>query len=100
MLDYIEENLAREIGLRELAAVAQLSPFHFSRVFKRATGITPHQLVAQRRLDRARQMLSDGNLSLSEIALACGFANQSHFSAVFSRALGMPPGRYRALNRA
>ncbi len=96
--DHVEENLAREIGLRELAAVAQLSPFHFSRVFKRATGITPHQMVAQRRLDRACRLLSEGSLPLAEIARTCGYANQSHFTAVFGRALGMPPGRYRALN--
>lgn len=95
VIDYIESRLDHEIHLGDLANVAGLSPFHFSRVFKLATGETPYHFVALRRLDRARAMLMSGEVPLAELALACGFASQSHFTAAFTKAVGMPPGRYR-----
>lgn len=99
VIDFVEANLAGPIGLSDLAAVAGLSPFHFSRVFKQATGTTPYHYVLERRLERARTLLATSSTGLAELALACGFSNQSHFTAAFTRAMGMAPGRYRATTR-
>lgn len=93
--DYIDANLARPIGAHDLARVAGLSPFHFSRVFKLATGQTPYHFVCERRLRLACELLAKDDLELAQLALACGFANQSHFTTAFTRAMGMPPGKYR-----
>lgn len=95
VIDFIEANLDRDIGLDSLASVAELSPFHFSRVFKLATGVSPYHFVLEQRLKRSRRLLSDSNLGLAELALACGFANQSHFTAAFTKATGVSPGRFR-----
>lgn len=95
VIDFIDSRLEHEIHLQHLAGVAGLSPFHFSRVFKLATGETPYHFVGSRRLDRARAMLLSSDLPLAELALTCGFASQSHFTAAFTKAIGMPPGRYR-----
>ena len=95
VIEFIDTRLDHEIHLQDLAEVAGLSPFHFSRVFKLATGETPYHFVGSRRLDRARAMLLSSDLPLAELALACGFASQSHFTAAFTKVIGMPPGRYR-----
>ncbi|WP_066650873.1 helix-turn-helix domain-containing protein [Sphingomonas sp. CCH10-B3] len=95
VIEFIDSRLDQPIHLNDLAEVAGLSPFHFSRMFKLATGETPYHFVGSRRLDRARTMLVGGDLGLAELALACGFASQSHFTAAFTKAIGTPPGRYR-----
>lgn len=93
--DYIEDHLADELGLEELAGAACLSTYHLSRCFRRATGITLHSFVMGRRTERARALLGDRRLSLAEIAYLCGFSSQSHFTAVFKKTLGATPGQYR-----
>jgi len=95
LYDYIEAHLDQRIRLEDLAVVVQLSPFHFSRVFKRATGISPYQYVRNRRLERSRELLSTSDLPIAELALVCGFSNQSHFTVAFSKAMGISPMRYR-----
>jgi AraC family transcriptional regulator len=96
VLDFIEASLVeRNLSLAEIAAVAHLSPFHFSRVFKIATGAAPHRFVLERRVDRAKMLLADPDLSLAEIAAAVGFANQAHFSTMFRRFTSMSPRQYR-----
>lgn len=100
IIDYIEANLASDIRLADLAAVAGLSVFHFARVFKLATGQSPYQFVHDRRLERSRSLLADGQLEIAELALACGFSSQSHFTAAFTKAVGLSPGRYRRQGRA
>jgi AraC-like DNA-binding protein len=95
VVDLVEANLAEHISLSDMARVAGLSPFHFSRVFKLATGSSPYQFVTGRRVDRALRLLSEDSMSIAEVALACGFANQSHFTAAFTRSMGISPGRYR-----
>ncbi len=97
VMDYIESTLDREIHLTDLATIAGLSPFHFSRVFKLETGETPYHFVGMRRLERARLMLLSSDMPLAELALSCGFASQSHFTAAFSKAMGVSPGRYRRM---
>jgi AraC-like DNA-binding protein len=95
VLEYIEANLHREVTLQDLAGSADLSTFHFSRVFKLATGVSPYRYVRDRRLVRSRMLLAEGALDIAELALACGFANQSHFTAAFTKASGISPNRFR-----
>ena len=89
--DYISDRLDRELSLNELAAIAQLSPYHFSRAFKQSTGISPHQYVIQQRIERAKQLVLQGKMSLADIAIACGFSHQSHLNRHFKRITGVTP---------
>jgi AraC-like DNA-binding protein len=100
VIDYIEANIDHDIGLVDIAKIADLSPFHFSRVFKLATGQTPYGFVMDKRLKRSRALLAESNIPLAELALACGFANQSHFTAAFTKATGVAPGRFRRQMKA
>jgi len=94
VLDHIDAHIAEEVGLDELAALTAKSPCHFLRCFKQSTGISPHRYVTQRRVDHACELLTAG-LPLVEIALACGFADQSHFGRVFRRERDLTPMAYR-----
>ncbi|SQC95855.1 AraC family transcriptional regulator [Pseudomonas aeruginosa] len=82
-------------SLEELAAAVNLSPFHFARVFRRATGMPPHAWLRQRRLEQARALLKSGRAPL-EVALELGFADQSHLGRQFKQAYGVAPGEYRS----
>jgi AraC family transcriptional regulator len=92
---FVEENIDNRLGLAELAALVQLSPFYFSRAFKRATGQTPHRFVLARRVSRARNMLVTTTLPLADIALATGFSSQSHMTTIFVKLIGTTPARLR-----
>lgn len=95
VIDFVETHLDEEISLGDMAEVAGLSPFHFSRVFKLATGETPYQFIGSRRLERARNLLVKTEMPLAELALNCGYSSQSHFTAAFTQSVGLSPGRYR-----
>lgn len=95
VLEYIDANLNRDIHLDELANIAALSSFHFARLFKVSTGSSPHQYMLQRRVDRAKELLRNPGLSLSQISLETGFSDQSHLTNVFRRSLGVTPSAYR-----
>jgi AraC family transcriptional regulator len=96
VVEYIEEHLGAGPSLDEIAAVAHLSPYHFARQFRAATGLPPHQYVITRRVERARQLLQAGtDLSLAEVALHAGFSDQSKFSHHFKRLVGVTPGQYQ-----
>lgn len=95
VLDHIEKNLSDPIRIHELAAVAQLSRWHFTRWFKGVVGTSPHRFVVERRLQRVKEMLRNTELTLAEIAYSCGFCSQSHMTDAFTRFVGLPPGRYR-----
>ncbi|WP_426752469.1 helix-turn-helix domain-containing protein [Myxococcus sp. Y35] len=92
---YVEAHLARRILVGELARRAGLSVFHFTRAFRQSTGMTPHAWVQQRRVERARGLLSQSSLPLGDIALAVGFSSQSHFTTVFRRITGLTPAVIR-----
>jgi AraC family transcriptional regulator len=94
--DYIEAHLDDRLSLTELAGVACLSPYHFSRSFKQATGVGPQRYVMQRRLERAKTLMRRSNQPLAFIAQEAGFVDQSHLTSIFRREMGMTPGRYRA----
>jgi AraC family transcriptional regulator len=95
---YIDAHLERSLELGELAALADLSPFHFAREFKAATGKTPHQYVLHRRLDAARRLLCASTDSVGRIAIQCGFSDPSHLVRAFRRRFGVTPGRLRSLS--
>jgi AraC family transcriptional regulator len=96
VVDYVEGNLEAGPSLNEMAAVARLSPYHFSRQFKAATGLPPHQFVILRRVERARELLQAGTeLSLADVAAEAGFSDQSQFSRHFKRIVGVTPGQFR-----
>ncbi len=94
-IDYIHAHLERHLTLLGIAEVAGLSQYYFSRLFKQATGLTVHQYVTQRRIERGKQLLKQRHLSLSDIAVLCGFADQSHFTKVFRKVVGISPTAYR-----
>jgi AraC family transcriptional regulator len=96
---YIEKNLERGVSLKELAEVGRLSASHFARAFKQSEGLSPYDYVLQQRVRRAQQLLAGTDMPLAEIALACGFADQSHCSRRFRERVGVPPSRYRWMNR-
>ena len=93
--EYLAEHFADDITLREVAQECRLSPTYFIKTFKRTTGITPHQWLLQYRIERAKVMIADTAMSLGEIALACGFADQSHLTRIFKTLVGESPGRWR-----
>jgi AraC family transcriptional regulator len=95
VLEFIEAHLADELGLVELAAIAGLSPHHFVEAFKISVGKPPHQLVMERRVERAQELLRNDDRSIAEIAHAVGFSSQSHLTANFRRITGLTPGRFR-----
>lgn len=89
--NYINDHLDRELSLEELAAIAQLSAYHFCRSFKRSTSLTPHQYVIRQRVERAKLLLKDGKMGISEVAVACGFTHQSHLNRHFKKSTGLTP---------
>jgi AraC family transcriptional regulator len=97
IVDYIMANLHRSPTLEQMAALVGLSPYHFARQFKAATGLPPHQFLITRRVERAQQILRGrGNLSLAEVAIGVGFSDQSQLCFHFKRIVGFTPGRFRA----
>lgn len=95
VIDFIDSHLADAIALDDLAAVARLSRFHFSRAFTRSTGVPPHAFVVSRRLDRARLLLRTTGLPIEAVAAQCGFRASSHFASRFRRAMDVTPTAYR-----
>ncbi len=94
-LDYLEANLDSPIRLEHLAKEADVSLSHFSRAFHASVGDPPHRYLQQRRIERAKTLMADRKLSLTDVALASGFADQHHLSRVFRRNTGSTPSYYR-----
>ena len=94
--DYCETNLAAEIALGELAAIAGLSPYHFARAFKHSTSLSPHAWLTELRMARARELMTaQPAMPLAEVALCVGYASQTAFGAAFRRVTGATPGDWR-----
>jgi AraC family transcriptional regulator len=97
---YIQAHLEHPLSLAELAAVAQLSPSHFARLFKHATGLAPHRYVNTCRMEEAKRLLATTEVSLSAIGLQVGCADQSHFTALFRQYVSTTPKAYRTTIRS
>jgi AraC family transcriptional regulator len=95
--DFINANLAGDPSISQVADECGLSSSYFVRAFKQATGVPPHRWLTRQRVERAKELLQDPGRELAEIALLCGFVDQSHFTRVFSRSEGYSPGRWRRL---
>jgi AraC family transcriptional regulator len=99
VLDFFATHLSDDPTVAELASECGLSAGYFSRAFRQTTGVTPHQWLIRKRIERARQLLLGNGLGLADIALVCGFVDQSHFTRVFAKLEGDSPGRWRQRNR-
>lgn len=93
-IELIHARFAHPISLQELAEAAGLSTRHFTRAFRQATGLSPYQYVLQRRIEESRVLIAKG-LPLADVAVQCGFADQSQLNRIFVRHTGTTPGRYR-----
>jgi AraC family transcriptional regulator len=95
-LAYIEDNLSEDLSLSRIASISGISPSHFKILFRESAGAPLHQYVVQRRVERAKDLLMQGKLSIAEIALATGFSHQSHLARHMRRSVGLSP---RAMKR-
>lgn len=95
VMAFVDANIALDLGVSRLAAVAGMSPYYFCRSFKQSTGITPHRYVLQRRMEQAKRLLEQKPAHLLEIARRTGFSDQSQFTRVFHKIVGMTPSKYR-----
>jgi AraC family transcriptional regulator len=100
VLEFVEENLHRDLSLSELGGLLGMGPDVFARNFKRRVGVPPYRYVIERRIRRAQHMLAENKASIADIALAVGFSSQSHFTTQFGKLLHMSPAAYRARHRA
>lgn len=94
-VELMNASLERELSLNEIARAAYLSPFHFARLFKKLTGATPHNYHAALRLNHARKLLSETDLSVTEIAARVGYRSSSHFTKAFRQTNGLSPRQFR-----
>lgn len=95
LLDYIRANLAENISVTELSSLLSMAPSHFSRVFKASFGLTPYRFVMHERVQAAKVLLASDGMTASQIAMAFGFATQSHFAKVFRQFSGVSPKQYK-----
>lgn len=98
-IEFMHDNFGRELALEEIASAAYLSEYHFARLFKQITRVTPHVYLANLRLERARKLLAETALPISEIAAMVGYQSQSHFSKMFKSVCGISPRVYREASK-
>ncbi|MCI0525629.1 MAG: helix-turn-helix transcriptional regulator [Acidobacteria bacterium] len=94
-IEFMHDNCGRELSLAEISAAAFLSEFHFARLFKKITGVTPHSYLASLRIEKARRLLAETDLPITEVGAQVGYASQSHFTKVFREATEMTPKAFR-----
>ncbi|RUR76785.1 helix-turn-helix domain-containing protein [Chlorogloeopsis fritschii PCC 9212] len=94
-IEYIDENLDQDLSLMEIAGIVQMSMYHFSRLFKQSTGLSPHQYVTNCRIEKAKRLLARTEEAINQIGQQVGFPNQSHFTSVFRKYIGITPKAYR-----
>lgn len=93
--EIMQSRLASHLTIANIAAECRLTPSHFARAFRRSTGAAPHEYLSQLRIDEAKRLMLTTELPLVDIALICGFGDQSYFTRVFSRTVGASPGAWR-----
>jgi AraC family transcriptional regulator len=98
-LEFMHDNYSRALSLEEVASAAYLSEYHFARLFKEIIGVTAHVYLANLRLERARRLLAETELAISEVASRVGYQSQSHFTKVFKSTTGVAPRAYRESSR-
>ncbi len=96
-VEYVQDQLETDLTVSRIAQAVCLSPYHFTRLFKESTGQSPHQYVVETRVRKAKELLTTGKFTISEVAHYVGFADQSHLTRHFKRLFGLPPKRL--LNR-
>lgn len=94
-IEYIEEHLGEEISLEAVAKHLNMSQYYFCHLFKQSMGISPYQYVLRQRIEKAKQLLKQRKLTITNVALECGFANQTHFTKHFRKLTGTTPRAYR-----
>jgi AraC family transcriptional regulator len=94
--DYVNEHLAEETSVAQLAKLVELSPSHFAHVFKETAGMTPLQFVTRQRITRAQQLIRETSRSLIDVGLEVGYTSPSHFAQVFRRVVGVTPTEFRS----
>jgi AraC family transcriptional regulator len=99
-IDHIDDNLRTELTLASMAEAVALSPGHFAHAFRQATGVAPHRYVLERRVERAKALLRQSDMPITEIADCVGCSSHSHFSVLFHRITGVTPRQFRTLDRA
>jgi len=97
VFDYIQEHLEQDLSLAHLATIAHLSPYHLTRLFKEATGLSLHQYVTHQRVERAKQFLQESDLRIADIAAQVGFHDHAHLIRHFTRLVGISPGNLRKI---
>ncbi|MBE9004407.1 helix-turn-helix transcriptional regulator [Fortiea sp. LEGE XX443] len=95
-VDYINSHLDQDIKLTDIAELLGVSHYYFCRLFKQSIGTTPHQYLIQQRIERAKILLKNRKLSIAEVALECGFTDQSHLTKHFKRIVGLTPKAMRS----
>jgi AraC family transcriptional regulator len=98
VIDYIRDNLGADLKIAWIAQQLKMSESHFTRVFKLATGLAPHQYIMQKRIEAAKKLLSETEIPITQISLDIGFQSQSRFTTLFRQLTGTTPRAYRAKN--
>ena len=98
-LDLINNKFDQPLRVEEIARHAGLSAFHFSRVFRKAIGRSPHAYLTARRVVAAKKLLAESDCSLGEVSVRCGYRQHSHFTGIFQKTVGMLPRQYRIAHR-
>lgn len=93
--EIMQARLSSDLTITQVAQECRLTPSHFARAFRRSTGLAPHRYLMQLRIEEAKKLLLEPHLPLADIALICGFGDQSHFTRVFGQVAGASPGAWR-----
>ncbi|MEO1764641.1 MAG: AraC family transcriptional regulator [Cyanobacteria bacterium J06629_18] len=93
-IDYIQSNLAEEISLESIANELGISRYYFCRLFKKSMGISPYQYLIESRIERAKELLIQPDISITDVALKVGFYSQSHFTKYFKKVVGVTPKEF------
>lgn len=95
VIQHIRDNLNKPLEVGVLSRMAEMSPSHFSKLFKLSTGLAPHQFVMQERINRSKELLRQDDARIVDVALGVGFENQAHFTTVFGHLVGMTPRQFQ-----